>query len=45
MALLPDERVISFGTDQTGAQGAQMVYDLSGWGAQDDSRHLLLVFL
>jgi hypothetical protein len=34
MALLPDGRVISFGTDQTGAQGAQMVYDLSGRGAQ-----------
>jgi hypothetical protein len=28
MALLPDGRVMSYGTDQSGAQGAQLVYDI-----------------
>ena len=28
MALLPDGRVLSYGTDQTGAQGAQLIYDV-----------------
>lgn len=28
MALLPDGRVMSYGTDQSGAQGAQFVYDI-----------------
>ncbi|HEX3495512.1 MAG TPA: galactose oxidase-like domain-containing protein [Methylocella sp.] len=28
MGLLPDGRVLSYGTDQTGAQGAQLIYDV-----------------
>ena len=28
MALLPGGRVLSYGTDQTGAQGAQLIYDV-----------------
>ncbi len=28
IALLPDGRVLSYGTDQTGAQGAQLIYDV-----------------
>ncbi len=28
VALLPDGRVLSFGTNQTGAQGAQLIYDV-----------------
>src|SRR6202011_5508950 len=37
IALLPDGRVLSFGTDQTGQQGAQLIYDVwdpkLGYGA------------
>jgi hypothetical protein len=28
MALLPDGRVFNYGTDETGAQGAQLIYDI-----------------
>ncbi len=28
MALLPDGRVLNYGTDETGAQGAQLLYDI-----------------
>lgn len=43
MVLLPDGRVMSYGTDQTGVQGAQLVYDI--WdpklGTGDDAHTVL----